>query len=412
MPTPNPENKGVKTGVQAVTKNDYSSLANYLSGGEKVQRALKRDPHSDAVRLTGEMFGNREYVAAYECFKPAYDKVVSDMQRVLARNIQFEANSLARKQQVSLAVAKERIQNIRSHAQQVMDQFERLMRDLESKPLVRAFIKKGLRANSAVEPTEVEPPPTSVNNANETRVEVAAEAPVDVLIEGTRYVKVPYAPPVTGSLYSVRDKSKGERIVQVIALSSDGSLVQVEILEDGMSSKRPVELSVVTLARQAAKGWCSLLVPVAEQEKISPIGRGPADAHFRYVTMRLDSQNFARCCGDIVRANLKFNTQAIKDVADGPFRAGNYEQAFLIFEQIAVGFNSAVASSRREISEGRRLLSSQKFKLSGKEIVERTAAFVRSENLIITAEREFSTILEGLRMYLRVQAASGNQAGA
>ena len=71
--------------------------------------------------------------------------------------------------------------------------------------------------------------------------------------------------------------------------------------------------------------------------------------------MRLDSQNFARCCGDIVRANLKFGTQAIKDVADGPFRAGNYEQAFLIFEQIAVGFNSAVANSRREISEGRRI---------------------------------------------------------
>ena len=44
--------------------------------------------------------------------------------------------------------------------------------------------------------------------------------------------------------------------------------------------------------------------------------------------------------------------------------------------------------------------------------MERMAAFVRSENLIHTAEREFSTILEGLRMYLRVQATSGNQAEA
>jgi hypothetical protein len=56
------------------------------------------------------------------------------------------------------------------------------------------------------------------------------------------------------------------------------------------------------------------------------------------------------------------------------------------------------------------LLSAQKGKLSGKEILERTAALVRSENLIHTAEREFSTILEGLRIYLRVQAAAGNQA--
>ena len=123
------------------------------------------------------------------------------------------------------------------------------------------------------------------------------------------------------------------------------------------------------------------------------------------VTMRLDIQNFGRCCGDIVRANIKFGTQPIKDVADGPFRAGNYEQAFLTFEQLAVGFNSAVANSRREIADGRRTLTSEKGKLSGKEIQDRTAAFVRSENLIHTAEREFATILEGLRMYLRARAA-------
>jgi hypothetical protein len=189
-------------------------------------------------------------------------------------------------------------------------------------------------------------------------------------------------------------------------------LVHVEILDEGNPSKAPIQLAVDSLAKQATKGWCSLLVPVAEQEKILPVGSGPADSHFRYVTMRLDSQNFARCCGDIVRANIKFSTQAIKDVADGPFRAGNYEQAFLVFEQLAVGFNSAVANSRRAISDARHLLSAQKFKLSGKEILERTAAFVRSENLIHTAEREFSTILEGLRMYLRVQAASENQTEA
>src|SRR6185437_14853572 len=93
---------------------------------------------------------------------------------------------------------------------------------------------------------------------------------------------------------------------------------------------------------------------------------------------RLDSQNFGRCCGDIVRANIKFSTQLIKDVADGPFRAGNFEQAFLTFEQLSVGFNSAVAGSRRAIANGRRQLTAEKGNLSGKEIQERTAAFVRS----------------------------------
>jgi hypothetical protein len=122
--------------------------------------------------------------------------------------------------------------------------------------------------------------------------------------------------------------------------------------------------------------------------------------------MRLDSQNFGRCCADIARANIKFSTQLIKDVGDGPFRAGNYEQAFLTFEQLAVVFNSAVANSRRAIADGRRALNAEKTNLSGKEIQDRTAAFTRSEQLIHTAEREFSTILEGLRMYLRAQQSA------
>ena len=125
----------------------------FFRGARAAQRVFKKDPNGEAVRTTAELYGNREYVAAYECFKPAYDKVVGDMQRVLARNMEFEANKLAQKQHVSIAVAKERVQNIRAHAQQVIDQFDRLMRDLESKPLVRAYIKKGGRATAAVETT-------------------------------------------------------------------------------------------------------------------------------------------------------------------------------------------------------------------------------------------------------------------
>src|SRR3954466_5276145 len=151
MPKPNQANNGAKSGGQLVTKNDYLSLAGFLQGGENTQRVYKKDPNGAAVHSTAELYGNREYVAAYECFKPAYERVVSDMQRILARNIEFEANKLAQKQHVPIAAAKERVQNIRAHAQQVVDHFDWLMRDLESKPLVRAFIKKGGRTTAAVE---------------------------------------------------------------------------------------------------------------------------------------------------------------------------------------------------------------------------------------------------------------------
>jgi hypothetical protein len=410
MPAHNPGNKGAKSGGSVVTTNDYSSLAGFLAGGESSQRVYKKDPNGEAVRTTAELYGNREYVAAYECFKPAYERVVSDMQRVLARNIEFEANKLAQKQRVPIAAAKERIQNIRSHAQQVMDQFDRLLKDLESKPLVRAYIKKGGMTTALGEAPVVEPPPTILNSANETMVELAAVPPTEIVSGNRRYVKAPFAPPENGLLYSVRDKAKGERIIRVIAIDSDGGLVQVETLEDGRPSKQPVQLPVDSLVRQAAKGWCNLLVPAPEKSEPSAATRQPADADsLSNITMRLDSQNFGRCCGDIVRANIKFATQPIKDVADGPFRAGNYEQAFLTFEQLSVGFNSAVANSRRAIADGRRALTSEKGKLSGKEIQDRTAAFVRGENLIHTAEREFATILEGLRMYLRARAAPGTQ---
>jgi hypothetical protein len=201
-------------------------------------------------------------------------------------------------------------------------------------------------------------------------------------------------------IYSVHNKTGEERIVRVLGISPDGSLVQVEKIREGETSK-PVELTVESLERQAAKGWCIRLVPVtADATTPSGIRQDPAIAA-AHTNMRLDSQNFGRCCGDIARANINFSTQLIKDVGDGPFRAGNYEQAFLTFEQLSIGFNSAVASSRRAIADGRRALAAEKGNLSGKEIQERTAAFVRSEQLIHTAEREFVTILEGLRMYLR-----------
>src|SRR4051812_40433103 len=110
MPQPSSADQPAKPGGHVVTKNDYLALAGFLLGSESTQRVFKRDPHGEAVRTAAELHGNRQYVAAYECFKPAYDKVVSDMQRVLVRNVEFEANKLAQKQHVPIAVAKERIQ--------------------------------------------------------------------------------------------------------------------------------------------------------------------------------------------------------------------------------------------------------------------------------------------------------------
>jgi hypothetical protein len=231
-----------------------------------------------------------------------------------------------------------------------------------------------------------------------------AFSPSDVVSGDRHYRKAPYAPPEKGALYCVRDKAGRKRIIRVAAQSADGTVVHVETLKEGRPLKQTVEVAVDSLARQAAKGWCSLLLPIAESEEAPAVGSPPADSGMAAnVTMRLDIQNFSRCCADIVRANLRFDTQLIKDVGDGPFRAGNYEQAFRTFEQFATGFNSAVANSRRAIADGRRTLTAEKGKLSGKEIQERTAAFNRSERLIHTAEREFSTILEGLRVYLRAQ---------
>jgi hypothetical protein len=423
MPQPNPGSQ-TRIGAGPVTKNDYLSAAAFLLGTESRQRvSTKKDPNGEAVRETAGFYGNREYIEAYERFKPAYDNVIANMQRVLARNIEFEANKIARQQRLSLPAAKERVQRIRIHAQEVIDHFDRLLQDLQSKPLVRAHIKKASGSSMIVRQLPAEAPPTTIKSTNETWVEATSEPaagpvpepPVEIAIVGNRYRRAPYAPPEKGYFYSVRDKSKGDRIIRVVDRSADGTLVDVELLEDGKPPKKPIQLAVESLARQAAKGWCRLLMPIGSDatntaaEVDTPTA---SDANTSNALMRLDSQNFGRCCGDIVRANIKFSTQLIKDVADGPFRAGNYEQAFLTFEQLSVGFTSAVASSRRAIADGRRGLMAEKGNLSGKEIQEQTAAFVRGESLIHTAEREFSSILEGLRMYLRARDAPPNQTDA
>jgi hypothetical protein len=407
MPKPNPPQRAATTAVQAVTKEHYVLLAGVLERKESIQRVQKKDPHGEALRSAGEHYENREYVAAYELFKPAYEKVVADMQRVLARNVEFEANKLAKEQHKPLAVAKEIVQKMKVYAQQVIDHFDTLRKDLESKALVRMHIKKGGSAGAAARPPVVEEAaPTTLNSASETRLATSTAASLEVGFGEERYKKAPYAPPEVGMLYCVRDKAKSERIVRVVAKSPDSALVQVEILQAGKPVMQPIELTVDSLARQAAKGWCSLLLPVEEtehSEAAATVNRPAAADTSRNVTMRLDIQNFSRCCADIVRANIKFDTQRIKDVADGPFRAGDFQQAFLTFEQYATGFNLAVGNSRRAIADGRRLLNAEKGKMSGKEIQDRTAAYTRNEHLIHTAEREFSTILEGLRMYLRAQ---------
>ncbi|HEY3393090.1 MAG TPA: hypothetical protein VGK58_10305 [Lacipirellulaceae bacterium] len=404
MPKPNSANDA---GKPAVTKNDYLFLASLLAGRDSTQRVGKKEPRGEILRTCGEMYESREYVAAYESFKPAYEKIVADMERVLARNLDFESNKLAKERRIPVAAARNNVQKLKAHAQQTIDQLQRLRRDLESKPLVRLYLKKGGSAAAAALSATEEPATTEVNSANETRLEANTLPTIEALSENRDYKKAPYVPPETGALYCVLDKEKGERIIRVIGKSPDGTLIQAETLKDGQPSKRPIQLTVESLARQAAKGWCSLLLPVAEADEARTADSEPAAAEaFGNAIMRLDIQNFGRCCADINRASIKFDTQLIKDVGDGPFRAGQYEQAFLTFEQFAMSFTSAVATSRQKIAEGRRALNAEKGNLSGKEIQERTAAFIRQEQLIHTAEREFSKILEGLRTYLRANAQS------
>jgi hypothetical protein len=404
MPKPNSANDA---GKPAVTKNDYLFLSSLLAGRDSMQRVGKKEPRGRILRTCGEMYESRDYVAAYESFKPVYEKIVADMERVLARNLDFEANELAKERRIPVAAARDNVQKLKMHAQQTIDQLQRLRRDLESKPLVRLYLKKGGSAAAAAPPATEEPCATEVNSANETRLEANTDLSIDVASGNVRYKKASYVPPEKGALYCVLDKEKGERIIRVIGKSPDGTLIQVETLKDGQPSKRPIQLTVESLARQAARGWCSLLLPVAETDEAGTAGSKPAAAEASGNSiMRLDIQNFGRCCADINRANIKFDTQLIKDVGDGPFRAGQYEQAFLTFEQFAMSFTSAVASSRQKIAEGRRALNAEKGNLSGKEIQERTAAFIRNEQLIHTAEREFSKILEGLRTYLRASVQS------
>ena len=405
MPQPRSTPNAGPPGNSPVSKDSYFGLANVVEGKDKIQRMQKKEVRSEALRNAGELYENREYVAAYECFKPVYDKITADMQRVLARNIEFEANKLAREQRKPIAAAKENVQRMRVDAQSVIDQFDRLLRDLESKALVRMHLKKRSASPLPTPPQPDEAPPTTVASASETRLEASPPAPSEIRVGNVLYRKAPYAPPEVGSTYSVRDKTKGERVIRIIEKTPDGTLLQVQILIDGIPSKQPIELPADSLARQAAKGWCSVLIAADENEAAPAATSQPSTGANPNTTMRLDIQNFSRCCADIVRANIKFDTQRIKDVGDGPFRAGDYEHAFLAFEQFTTGFNSAVGNSRRIIADGRRMLTSEKGKLSGKEIQDRTAAFTRSEHLIHTAEREFSTILEGLRMYLRASAA-------
>jgi hypothetical protein len=398
-----------KSIAKPITAADYISLASFLHRREQLQRGVKREPQSEAIRTAGEQFERREYVAAYETFKPVYDRIVTDMQRVLARNSELEAKKMATQQGKALAVAKVNVQQMRAHAQQLTDQFEKLRQDLEHKPLVRLHLKKR-STTTADAPQAADPSTTIVNSTDETRVGAEPVAEASILVGDGRYHKAPYAPPTIGSLYTVRDKSQAERIINVISISPDGELAQVELLDQRSPKRRSLQLAVQSLAHQASKGWCHLLVPIANESEIAAKPQAPSKTNeserrpeLAGHTLRIDIQNFGRCCAAIAFAELKYNTQLIKDVADGSFRAGEYEKAFFTFEQLVTGFNSVVSTSRQAIANARRELIAEKGQLSGREVMDRTAALLRREQRVFAAEREFTTILEALRMYVMVK---------
>jgi hypothetical protein len=255
-------NKALKIDDQAVTKQDYLSLAGFVEGRGSIQRVHKKAPHADALRKAGEMYEKHEYISAYECFRPVYDKIVSDMQRILARNVEFEANKMAREQHKPLAVAKTNIRNMRAHAQQAIDQFDKLLHNLESKPLVRAYLK-ARSADTPAAPPASPAPPTTLKSTDETQLSAITLPALEIVSAGKRYRKASYSPPEKGFLYLVRDKAKAEHIIRVIGKSPDGSLLQVETIEDGKPSRKPSQLTADSLAHQAAKGYCYLLLPVA-----------------------------------------------------------------------------------------------------------------------------------------------------
>jgi hypothetical protein len=264
--------------------------------------------------MAAEMYANREFVAAYERFRPVHDKVLADMQRVLARNLEFEANKFAKEQRKSLAAAKEYLQKMKVYAQQVIDQLDRIRQDLESKPLVRVHLRKGKSAGAVTTRAAEGTPPAPHVTASESLVDGGLAPPSVVTIGPLRYRRAPYVPPVVSALYSVRDKAKGERIIRVLGKSPDGTLVQVESLDNGKPSRHPIQLAVDSLARQAAKGWCSLLLPAtSENEPAAATSQPTGAADSANVNMRLDIQNFGRCCADIARANIRSDTQLIKD---------------------------------------------------------------------------------------------------
>jgi hypothetical protein len=63
LPQPKPGQNAAKSAALSVSTKEYLSLANFIQGKDRV---YKKDPHAEAVRTAGEMYDNREFVAASE----------------------------------------------------------------------------------------------------------------------------------------------------------------------------------------------------------------------------------------------------------------------------------------------------------------------------------------------------------
>jgi hypothetical protein len=132
--------------------------------------------------------------------------------------------------------------------------------------------------------------------------------------------------------------------------------------------------------------------------------RSPVDSQSQPSAIGFDIGAFTQLLTAAQQSGLVANTDAIVTARDREFRAGRYQRAFDVVEGLYIQLNTQAARRQAELRRQEIQYKSGTLKMAPKEWMLRQRQATEQMQKIDRARRQFSRVLDGLRVLMAAQS--------
>jgi hypothetical protein len=148
------------------------------------------------------------------------------------------------------------------------------------------------------------------------------------------------------------------------------------------------------------------LDPTTNSEQNTESPESPAAPRLQPSVTVLDIGAFTQLLAAAQQSGLLANTDAIIGARDREFRAGRYQRAFDVVEGLYIQLNTQAARHQAELRRQEIQYKAGTLKMSPREWLQRQRQATEQTQKIDRARRQFSRVLDGLRVLMTAGSES------